>query len=134
MNRFLKTAILSAAVAATTLATLPAANAGDRHWRRTMAITTIREATISRSPGFSGLPPARLWSASLRSRRPIASRSTSTLIAGRIATIPPRIDERDVVYADDYGGCDGALEPGVVRILLQPLSQLQYPERHLHRL
>ena len=34
MNRFFKTAILSAAVAATTLATLPAANAGDRHWRR----------------------------------------------------------------------------------------------------
>ncbi len=33
MNRYLKTAILSAAVAATTLATLPAANAGDRHWR-----------------------------------------------------------------------------------------------------
>ena len=33
MNRFFKTAILSAAVAATTLATLPAANAGDRYWR-----------------------------------------------------------------------------------------------------
>lgn len=33
MNRFFKTAILSAAVAATTLATLPAANAGDRRWR-----------------------------------------------------------------------------------------------------
>jgi len=34
MNRLFKTAILSVAVAATTLATLPAANAGDRHWRR----------------------------------------------------------------------------------------------------
>ena len=33
MNRFVKTAILSVAVAATTLAVLPAANAGDRHWR-----------------------------------------------------------------------------------------------------
>jgi hypothetical protein len=33
MNRFFKTAILSAAVAATTLVTLPAANAGDRYWR-----------------------------------------------------------------------------------------------------
>jgi len=33
MNRFLKTAILSVAVAATTLTTLPAANAGDRYWR-----------------------------------------------------------------------------------------------------
>ena len=34
MNRIFKTAILSAAVAATTLATLPAANAGDwRHHR-----------------------------------------------------------------------------------------------------
>ena len=33
MNRFLKTAVLSVAVAATTLAALPAANAGDRHWR-----------------------------------------------------------------------------------------------------
>ena len=33
MNRYLKTAVLSAAVAATTLATLPAANAGDRYWR-----------------------------------------------------------------------------------------------------
>ncbi len=34
MNRILKTAVLSVAVAATTLATLPAANAGERHWRR----------------------------------------------------------------------------------------------------
>ena len=33
MNRILKTAILSAAVAATTFAALPAANAGD-NWRR----------------------------------------------------------------------------------------------------
>ncbi len=33
MKRFVKTAILSLAVAATTLATLPAANAGDRYWR-----------------------------------------------------------------------------------------------------
>jgi BA14K-like protein len=34
MNRFFKTAMLSVAVAATTLATLPVANAGDRYWRR----------------------------------------------------------------------------------------------------
>lgn len=34
MNRILKTAVLSVAVAATTLATLPAANAGERNWRR----------------------------------------------------------------------------------------------------
>lgn len=34
MNRFLKTSVLSAAVAATTLATLPAADAGDRYHRR----------------------------------------------------------------------------------------------------
>jgi len=34
MNRIFKAAILSVAVGATTLATLPAANAGDRHWRR----------------------------------------------------------------------------------------------------
>lgn len=34
MNRLFKTAVLSVAVAATTLATLPAANAGDRQWRR----------------------------------------------------------------------------------------------------
>ena len=34
MNRLFKTAVLSIAVAATTLATLPAANAGDRYWRR----------------------------------------------------------------------------------------------------
>jgi hypothetical protein len=33
MNSILKTAVLSVAVAATTLATLPAANAGDRYWR-----------------------------------------------------------------------------------------------------
>lgn len=33
MNRILKTAVLSLAVAATTLATLPAASAGDRYWR-----------------------------------------------------------------------------------------------------
>ena len=33
MNRILKTAILSVAVAATTFAALPAANAGDRYWR-----------------------------------------------------------------------------------------------------
>lgn len=34
MNRIFKATILSVAVAATTLAALPAANAGDRHWRR----------------------------------------------------------------------------------------------------
>lgn len=34
MNRIFKATMLSVAVAATTLATLPAANAGDRHWRR----------------------------------------------------------------------------------------------------
>jgi hypothetical protein len=34
MNRLFKTAVLSVAVAATTLAALPAANAGDRYWRR----------------------------------------------------------------------------------------------------
>jgi hypothetical protein len=34
MNRLFKTAVLSVAVAATTLATLPAANAGDGYWRR----------------------------------------------------------------------------------------------------
>lgn len=34
MNRIFKTAVLATAVAATTLAALPAANAGDRHWRR----------------------------------------------------------------------------------------------------
>lgn len=33
MNRLFKTAVLSVAVAATTLAALPAANAGDRYWR-----------------------------------------------------------------------------------------------------
>jgi hypothetical protein len=33
MNRFLKNTILTAAVAATTLATLPAAHAGDNKWR-----------------------------------------------------------------------------------------------------
>ncbi|MEP9389497.1 BA14K family protein [Mesorhizobium sp. KR9-304] len=33
MNRFFRTATLSVAVAATSLATLPAANAGDREWR-----------------------------------------------------------------------------------------------------
>ncbi len=34
MNSIFKTAILSVAVTASTLATLPAANAGERHWRR----------------------------------------------------------------------------------------------------
>ncbi len=34
MNSILRTAILSAAVAATTVAALPAANAGERQWRR----------------------------------------------------------------------------------------------------
>lgn len=33
MTRILKTAVLSLAVASTTLATLPAASAGDRYWR-----------------------------------------------------------------------------------------------------
>ena len=34
MNRFFKTAVLSVAVAAATLTTLPSANAGERNWRR----------------------------------------------------------------------------------------------------
>ena len=47
MNRIFKTAILSAAIAATTLATLPAANAGD--W--------LSQAP-SRQHGGDCLPPA----------------------------------------------------------------------------
>jgi hypothetical protein len=34
MNRLFKTAVLSLGVAATTLASLPTASAGDRHWHR----------------------------------------------------------------------------------------------------
>ena len=107
MNRFFKTAILSAAVAATTLATLPAANAGDRHWRRHHSRTIIREATISRSPGFSGLPPAPLRSASLRKpayREPVYV----DRYRRPYREYPAAYDERDVVYADDYGG---SMEP-----------------------
>ena len=58
MNRIFKTAILSAAVAATTLATLPAANAGDdwRHRRHTVIPWQWRRP---RRPASSALRPAR---------------------------------------------------------------------------
>jgi hypothetical protein len=97
MNRFFKTAILSVAVAATTLATLPAANAGDRYWRHRhydrhysnggavtgTTIALIPTAAIFWQPASSALPLA-LWSS-------VSPRSQSRSTGARLAfiAIPP---------------------------------------------
>ena len=109
MNRFFKTAILSAAVAATTLATLPAANAGDRHWRRhhsrnyhsgsnDLAVAGILGlAAGALAVGIASQPAYREPVYVDRYRHPRLYRE-----------YPARYVERDVVYADDYGG---SMEP-----------------------
>ena len=74
MNRFVKTAVLSAALAATTMATLPA-HADDWHWRH------HRHGGDAVAAGIVGL-------------------AAGALIGGALASQPP--PPRDYYY-DDYG-------------------------------
>lgn len=109
MNRFCKTAILSAAVAATTFTTLPA-NAGDHRWRRhhghhysgsnDLAVAGILGlAAGALVVGLASQPAYRepVYVNPYRQPRPRPYRQ-----------YPATYDEQDVVYADDYGG---SMEP-----------------------
>ncbi len=100
MNRFLKTAILSAAVAATTLATLPAANAGDRYWRRHHHHHSGNDLAVA---GILGLAAGAL-AVGIASQPPAYRERVYVDRYPR----PSRYYEREVVYADDYGG---SMEP-----------------------
>ena len=104
MNRFFKTAILSAAVAATTLATLPAANAGDRHWRRHHGHHYNSGGNDLAVAGILGLAAGAL-AVGIASQPPAYS---ERVYVDRYRDYPAAYDERNVVYADDYGG---SMEP-----------------------
>jgi ABC-type amino acid transport substrate-binding protein len=93
MNRFFKTAILSVAVAATTLATLPAANAGDRYWRRHHHHSDSGDLAAA---GILGLAAGALVVG-------LASQPEPAYTYRR----PVRV-YRDTAYVDDYAG---GLEP-----------------------
>lgn len=96
MNRFFKTAILSVAVAATTLAALPAANAGDRYWRhhgRHHYHDRSNGADLA-AAGILGLAAGALVVGLASQPEPVYRR-------------PVRV-YRDTAYVDDYAG---GLEP-----------------------
>ena len=129
MNRFFKTAILSAAVAATTLATLPAANAGDRYWRNNgrhyhnhhsdggdLAVAGILGLAAGALVVGLASQPAPVYDNPYRQPDPRVSGNTRDRLSRRLC---------------------GGLEPwsaGMVRLLFRPLPQLQPAVRHLRRL
>ena len=109
MNRFLKTTILSVAVAATTLATLPAANAGDRWLHRHHRYSDNGDLAVA---GILGLAAGAL----------VVGLASQPAYREPVYVNPYRqprprpdrdypigyVDEPDVVYADDYAA---AMEP-----------------------
>lgn len=106
MNRIFKIAILSAAVAATTLATLPTANAGDRYWRH-----HDRHHHHSRSDsgdlvaaGILGLAAGALVVGLTAQREP----EPVYVNPYRQPRPRPVRDYPETVYLDDY---EGAYEP-----------------------
>jgi hypothetical protein len=107
MNRFLKTAILSVAVTATTLASLPSANAGER-WRHNRHYRHSGDGDLAVA-GLLGLAAGALvigLAAQPTYREPI-------YVNPRPRPQRPYADPygsgRDVVYLDD--GYAAALEP-----------------------
>ncbi len=109
MNRFFRTALLSAAVAATTIATLPAANAGERYWRHhghhyrsggdDLAVAGILGlAAGALVVGLSARQPEPVYVNPYSHPRPQPYRDYPAAYDG----------EPEVVYADDYAG---AMEP-----------------------
>jgi hypothetical protein len=98
MNRFFKTAILSVAVAATTLAALPAANAGDRYWRNNGRHYHHRHSDSGdlAAAGILGLAAGALVVGLASQSEPVYRR-------------PVRV-YRDTAYVDDYAYA-GGLEP-----------------------
>lgn len=94
MNRFLKAAILSVAVAATTLAALPAANAGDRYWRHRDRHHHHSDSGDLAAAGILGLAAGALVVGLASQPEPVYRR-------------PVRV-YRDTAYVDGYAG---GLEP-----------------------
>lgn len=105
MNRFMKSAILSVAVAATTLTALPAANAGDWHNRRHYHSRNSDLAVA----GIVGLAAGAL-AVGLASREPVYSERVYVAPRPRPYRDYPVVVEREpeVVYVDDYAA---AMEP-----------------------
>jgi hypothetical protein len=105
MNSLVKNVVLSIAVAATTLATLPAANAGDR-WRYNRHYHHHRHSGDLAVAGLLGLAAGAL----------VVGLSAQPVYRERVYVTPrPRpyrgsvaIIEHEVVYLDDHAG---AMEP-----------------------
>jgi BA14K-like protein len=102
MNRILKTAILSAAVAATTFATLPAANAGE--WRRYRHHNHSSDSGDLVAAGILGLAVGAL-AVGVANSSPPAYRVYDDYPTDR-RYYPAR---REYIYVDE--GYAGALEP-----------------------
>ena len=114
MNRILKATILSVAVAATTLASLPAANAGDgwRHNRHQNGDRNSRNGDLV-AAGILGLAAGALVvglaSQQPAYREPVYDNPYRHPRPRPIRDYPVVYDDRpEVVYADDYAG---AMEP-----------------------
>ena len=125
MNRIFKTAILSAAIAATTLATLPAANADEwRHHRR-------HHHGDALAAGVLGLAAGALIVGALNNPQPSYYDPGYDDYDGYARPAPVRryYAQPKVVYADRRR----AVDPRMVRVLLGPLPDLQCPLRNLHR-
>jgi hypothetical protein len=106
MNRILKTSILSAAVAATTLVTLPAAQAGD-HWRHS------NRHHYSRHSGGNDLAVAGLLGLAagalvvgLSAREPAYREPVYAPRPRPIRDYPITYREPEVVYADSYASME----------------------------
>ena len=136
MNRFLKTTILSAALAATTLTALVPADARDR-WRH----HRHRSDGDLLAAGVLGLAVGAIAAGALsdpvrNTGRSMTSRSTTSRSTAIREPRPrphrPYYAEPSVVYYQD--GRPGAVEPGMVPLLRRPLPQLQPRHRHLRRL
>ncbi len=108
MHRFLKTAIFSAAVAATTLATLPAANAGDQ-WRRHQHQDRRSDHGDLALAGILGLAAGALVvGLAAQSAPPVANPYRHPRPRPDRDYPIAYVEEPPVVYADDYAS---AMEP-----------------------
>ena len=126
MNRFFKTAILSAAVAATTLATLPAANAGDRYWRNNGRHyhNNHSDGGDLAVAGILGLAAGAL----------VVGLASQPAPAYEYSYRRPTRVYREQGLSQRLRGRPRAVEPRMVRLLFRPLPQLQPAVRHLRRL
>ena len=132
MNRIFKTAILSAAVAATTLATLPAANAGER-WRRHRHYQHSATAISRRRRARPCRRRADRRRCATRSRS-ITSRSMSARVRGRTATIRSLSPKQPRCRLCRRLRRHGAVDPDWYDYCSDRYRSFNAAHRHLHRL